>query len=408
MRNVKKKLSNIVKKIKYKHILAILSLAFIVYIAWSEFPATLELVGDYLKNSRESNRASITSQLDKKYKNIMTFDADMPLNKGSYIDLNGAVSRVMGQRYLNERVKLHNGHLALLNEECDVTQPVETMTRLCDMQREKNKQFLLVIAPAQFSKYENLLPAGFDDFTNQNADRFADMLRENGVPVLDLRDELHNDGISHTEAFFVTDHHWTPQTGFWAYAKLIEYFAQSGVIGNIDSKYTDIDEFDIEVYKDWFLGSSGKRTGKYYAGTDDFEIINPVFATRGFSVDIPQRNVGKRGSFAEVAYDMSENRRDYFFASPYSAYGNNDNGLKSYRNSSAPVNLKVMSIGDSLSNVPFTFLPLVFSECDELDMRYYYGDFPEYYDGYDPDIIIVMIGAASPDQPNSTYDFFGD
>ena len=402
-----KTVRKLIGTISYKHVLAVILLAAIFYTASATLPLTLEQIGSYFRKSGKAAKPAITTQIGDSYLNMLDFDGNMLLNKGSYLNLNGLLARFMGQRFMNERVKLDNGHLALLNARCDVTLPAKKVTQLCESQRERGGQFLFVIAPSQFPKYENILPAGFDDYTNLNADDLAGMLRANGVPVLDLRDALHEEGISHTDAFFVTDHHWTPETGFWAYTKVIEYFAGLGVIDVLESKYTDISEFNIEIFKNWFLGSSGRRTGIYYAGVDDFEIITPKFATDGMSVEIPGKNISKQGNFADVAYNMSENRLDYFRCSPYSAYGNSDSGSKSYRNNSAPVDLKVLSIGDSLTNVPFTFLPLVFTTCDELDMRYYTGDFQEYYRDYNPDIIIIMVGAASPVQPNTTYNFTG-
>jgi len=403
MKAIKKRVASVT----YKHVLAIILLAVIFYTASATFPLTLEQVGSYFSKSEKSAKPAITKQIGDSYLNMLDFEGNTLLNKGSYLNLNGLMARLMGQRFLNERVKLDNGHLALLNARCDVTLPAENITRLYEIQHGRGKQFLFVIAPSQFPKYENILPAGFDDYTNRNADDLADMLRANGVPVLDLRDALYKEGISHTDAFFVTDNHWTPETGFWAYTKVIEYLAGLGITGSLESKYTDISEYNIEIFKKRFLGSSGKRTGIYYAGVDDFEIITPKFPTDGMSVEVPGKNISKQGNFADVAYAMSENRLDYFRSSPYSAYGNNDSRIKNYRNGSAPVDLKVLSIGDSLSNVPFSFLPLVFTTCDELDMRYYSGDFQEYFREYDPDILILMVGAGSPVQPNTTYDFSG-
>jgi hypothetical protein len=388
-------------------VLAVIFLVAIFYTAWATFPLTLIETGAYFRDTNEE-RASIREQLNNEYRDMLEFSGNVPNDKGAYINLNGLMARLMGQREMNERVKLDNGHLSILSEKRDVTIAFEQLSKLCGRQRENGKQFLFVIAPSQIPKYEQILPIGYEDYANESADELLAALRENGVPVLDLRDELYFDNISYSEAFCVTDHHWTPKTGFWAYKKIIDYLAGSGIIDAPSPEYTDINAYNIEVFKNRFLGSSGKRTGIYFAGVDDFAVITPKFASGNMTVEIPSSYVYKQGGFAEIAYNMSNNRLDYFSANPYAAYGHSDNDFTRYRNESAPIDLKVMSIGDSTTNIPCTFLPLIFKACDELDMRYYSWDFERYYSDFDPDIVIVLIGAGSIDQPNATYDFFGD
>lgn len=281
------------------------------------------------------------------------------------------------------------------------------LTKLFQRQLRRGKTALFVLAPHQVSKYEDDLPAGYEDYANENSDNLLQQLKENGIPVLDLREEMQRDGISYADAFFKTDHHWKPKTGFYAYKKLVDYFTQMGIIAPIESKYTDLAAFHVENYENWFLGSAGKRTGQYYAGVDDFSIISPEFET-SLSLYLPSNSLLIEGNFLEVGFDMAAMRQDFFGANPYAGFGHSDRDHKQYRNEFAPVDLKVLSIADSFGNVPLTFLPLVFQSCDELDMRYYDGVFEEYYQDYDPDILIVLISSYSPAQDNTMYHFFED
>jgi len=229
-------------------------------------------------------------------------------------------------------------------------------------------------------------------------------LRENNVTVLDLRDELFKDGISIGDALFKTDHHWKPETGFWAYGKIVEHLIEIGVIDPIDPKYTDINEYNVDIYKNRVLGSAGKRTGRFFAGLDDLAIITPKFETH-LSVDIPFQGLSKEGDFSYVGYEHSYNYFDPFEANPYNAYGNNCNAVKQYRNYDAPTDLRILCIGDSHSNVSFTFLTLVAEASTELDMRHYPGEFFPYYNAADPDVVIVQVGADGVVQMNTTHIF---
>ena len=73
---------------------------------------------------------------------------------------------------------------------------------------------------------------------------------------------------------YKTDHHWTTRAGFYAYCKLEDYLTQIFQC-DVDSRIGDINNYNIEVYEKWHLGSNGQRTGIYFAGIDDFELIVP-------------------------------------------------------------------------------------------------------------------------------------
>ena len=323
-----------------------------------------------------------------------------------FINLNGLMARMMGQRYMNDIVKLNNGQLSSVdNVRYDVSLAAAQMVKLYRAQKENGKHFLFVHTPQKIPKNEDIIPIGYDDNSNQTSDDLLLELRANGVPVLDLREKLLEDDINHSGAFFITDHHWTIETAFWAHKKILEYFADAGVISSVDAMITNIDNYVVDKRKNWFLGSSGKRTGVYYAGVDDFAIISPKFET-DMTLEIPSLSVSKRGSFKEVVFTGDEEKLDYFHSNPYQGYAYGRREIKHFRNEHAPLDLKIMSIGDSFAPPAVAFLSLSLSSVDELDLNLYDGDFMEYYYEYAPDVIIVFVSTAV--SLNTTYDFFND
>ena len=405
--NVRALLSNIAL-VRYKHILAVAFIIAIGYVGWTPALITVDFAVFALQYKGDDS-PSVREYLSNEYYNMLDFEEENVVrNKGTYINLHGLIAKTIGQQYMNQRVKLFNGHLSGLNESQDTALAIEQVTKLAEKQREKGKEFIFVFAPSQISKYEHMLPTGFVDYSNQNGDDLIEALKNNGVMVLDLREELNNSGISCTDAFFVTDHHWKPEIGFWAYTKIVDYLIQIGAIDEINTRFTDINEFDVTVYKDWFLGTSGKRTGIYFAGVDDFQIITPRFETKDMNVMIPDWSVDRTGDFVTMAFNINANENNFFSANPYGVYGHGDTPLTHFRNENAPIDMKVLTIGDSFTNVPCVFMPLVFSQCDEMDMRFYSGDFLEYYQEYDPDVLVMLIGASSISRPNTTYDFFSE
>jgi len=402
-----KKLLLTIKKIKRLHILAALFLAFIFYVGMATLPATMKNIGAFVRGGEGADINSIASEIDFDYFEMLDFMGYNFQNKGVYINLNGLMARIMGQRLMNERIKLDNGHLTYTFWRTDATRGAEQLTKLYEKQKENGKEFLFVLTPYQVSKYEDLMPPGYEDWGNENADDLADMLTANGVPVLDLRDVMRDEGMSYSDTFFVTDNHWKTETGFWAYATILERLAQGGAIETVDAKYTDIENFDLNIYHDWFLGSHGKRTGIYYAGLDDIAIIEPKFES-DISLSIPSHGIYKSGDFYEVTYNEECLIYDYYLGSAYEAYGFGNRDQKRYENEGAPLDLKLMTIGDSFNNVPAALYPLVFKTCDVLDMRHWTRDFAGYYAEFDPDIIIVMFSPSEVKEKNATFDFFND
>lgn len=405
-------LKQIFKKVcsvNYNKILSSIFLLIIFFVGIVSLPRGLYETGRFLLAGK-TDIISLINKID--YEGGDNFDAKWVGQgeniKNSFINLNGLIARYMGQRCVNNVIKLDNGHLYSLyskEKEKDLFFSATQITKLCNMQKENGGHFLFVLAPSQIPKYDSIIPIGYNDYLNQDSDELLCLLRLKKVPILDLRDEMVNDNLRHSDAFFVTDLHWKPETGFWAYTKIMNYLSQSGIIEPISSLYSDINEYNIDVYKDFFLGYYGKRTGIYYAGIDDFAVITPKYKT-DLSVEIPSKKIFKQGAFKDVMIDYSMIKKDYFSMNPYSGYGYGNQGLKIYRNENAPIDLKVLSIRDSFANASTTFLPLVINTCDEIDMRHYIGNFMEYYTEFQPDIIIILVHSAV--NKNTTYDFFAD
>ena len=137
---------------------------------------------------------------------------------------------------------------------------------------------IYAVTPYTVDKYDPQLPAGVQDYGNDNLDRFAGMLRKGGVEPLDFREVMHRDGISAYEMIYRTDHHWNTKAGFYIYTKLAEQLEQ--MLGcRTDPKVREISNYTITNYENWHLGSRGQRTGAYFSGSDDFHLITPRFET---------------------------------------------------------------------------------------------------------------------------------
>lgn len=411
---------NLLKKLTFRFsekIIALMFLAFCFYLGLSAFQPFLENCGKALENG--STLAEFIEVIDDQYSSMLTTKTDQPLlyNKATYINMNGQIAKLLDQQIVNERMKLTNGHLAGIGGTYDpqrVQVISENLYEFYEAQAEKGKNFLFVLAPTQYYGHAEYLPTGYTDYANLNGDLLTQLLEDKGVPVLDLREKMREQSITYTDAFFVTDHHWKPQTAFWAYTELMTKLWELGFIDELAPELIDSENYRFEVYEKCYLGSSGRRTGQYFAGVDDFCLIVPKFDTE-ISVTVSSRNVEKNGRYEDVSHSKSyeefvqllENP-DYFNTDPYAAYGYGNTAMTNWRNENAPADQRFLLIGDSMANIPFSLLPLGISSCDELDMRSYSDDFTSYYNEYDPDTVIIFVnvgGILSKDAYNVTYDF---
>lgn len=401
------------QKLRPAHLLAAAFLLYIGFVALYPLEPLKNDTKSLLKG--ELSVSAYMERIDEMYDGMLSTEQDQPLlqNKGTYINLNGAMAKLLGQPMMNERVKLKNGHLTSVvswrHSQENIEYTAQNIASLARTQEKNGGQFLFVLAPSQISKYEDLLPEGYTDTMNDTSDTLLSLLDQNGVAYLDLREALHKDQISNADAFFVTDHHWRPQTGFWAYTKILSALEESGAIASVDGFYADSSHYDFVTYPNTFLGSSGKRTGICYAGVDDSIFIQPQFDTE-ITLTVPDRELELTGRYEEVCYNsedtLNPDNPDYFQFNAYGLYGWGDNSLNRWRNENAPDNSKVMLIGDSFGNIPFSLMSIYFSDCDELDMRYYSEDFQRHYQDFQPDIVILEATLDQAVAENTCYSFF--
>lgn len=405
------KIKKTFKDITHEKVIAIIFIFLIFFISLATLPAAIQKVGKEFNKKEvpiKKKMLSTIKSLDEVYQGMLSFKDNFISNKGTYINFNGMMSRLMGQKKMNNVVILNNGHLANIRyEKLDVTDQVKQITSLYKKQKEKNKDFLFVLAPSQISKYEDLVPEEFKegDYTNYNGDELLKGLERNKIPFIDLRKELNKEGITNEEAFYVTDHHWTAETGFWAYKKIINRLSKDKAIKKADKKWLNFNNYDVEKREDVFLGSSGKRVGKYFVGIDDFSIIKPKSKTK-FKVSYLKDDLYKEGSFEEVLCNKEQLEKNYFSASLYNYYSGGDIEMD-ISNVLTKSKEKTLLIGDSFSNATLPFLSLMFKETHKRDMRHFEGDFESYYKKYNPDIIIILLGENHLGT-TLDYDFFSD
>lgn len=321
--------------------------------------------------------------------------------KDQCINLYTGFQRLLDKRVVkdiepdNDVIKLNNGYLSFYeHQKINSDESVSNILEFNNFLEEREIPLLYIQAPYKISKYDNQTPIGIKAYNNENADDYLKKISKVGIDNIDLRELIKKDGIEHYSMFFKTDHHWTPKAGLWAFEKIAKELNLNYGF-DIDKKLWNKENYNVQTYENCFLGSQGKRTGIYYAGLDDFDIITPKFET-DFEFNIKSKNICRTGEFKETLLDLDyfENclkTQDYFNSFVYDTYINGDHGFVNIKNKKNDSGKKILLIKDSFSCVVAPFLAQGCSNLDIVDLRQSDSiDLKEYMDNNEPDIVIVM------------------
>lgn len=311
-----------------------------------------------------------------------------------YIDFYGWIQKSMGKRVIvdigyGDLYRTKYGQIAYAVPKQDVSEPIESMLRLKKELDSHGIPLLYVQAPFKLPAGEQLLPENVKDHANENTDHFLKGLAAGGIDLLDLRTDYWSKGLDQNQLFYNTDHHWTINGAFLGYQEIAAKLNQSYGL-NIDEEYTDLANYDQKLYKDFYIGSMGRRVGEAYGGTDDFTLITPKFDT---DYTVYERDYGGekifKGNFKEAVLTNSYlDEKAPLDTNRYAAY-HGDNAELRFVNHNVN-NGKILIIKDSFGLPIYCFLSTGIHEVRALDLRLFKDSVAEYAEKYDPDVVIIL------------------
>ncbi len=322
------------------------------------------------------------------------------VGKNFYINLNGLFARLTGRIQYNEVVRLNNGLLtAPLETVFDTDKNADYLSEFNSFLASIGIDFTYIQAPNKCDLTETNIPIGVTNTSNLNADNLLEALSEKGVDYLDLRPILSPDPETAAKHFFVTDHHWNTEGAFVAYGEILNMLADRYPNENIDTSLADKSNWNVEIFKNVFLGSHGKRVGINFAGIDDYTLYTPKFDTDMYVTSMQTLNtIMRRGTFEEtcvVRDQWLESDRDLFDNFIYSTYIGGDFPIVKHRNLAVENGLKIMIIKDSYTLPVQSFLSTAISEIDVVDSRHLTNiSVAEYVELTRPDAVIMMLNPS--------------
>lgn len=310
------------------------------------------------------------------------------VGKYQFIEINGATKRVLGNWESNERYKFCGNYLVQASDELDVTNQIASVANLNNYLTAQKIPFLYISFPNKVRSGSDELRPGIMTNSNKNVDKLLAGLQGKGVEYYDIREDYGRDHKDWQSGFFQTDHHWTPETAFWAYTDIATRLNEDYGI-KIDEETMTLENYQLKTYKKQYLGSAGRRTGRAFSGLDDFTILLPKFDTN-MTVESPDENAHRSGEFKDVMFQKKYLKRDYFNSDTYNIY-NGDYDINIEKNETAVNDMKVLLLRDSYSLPLQPYYSFLFKEIHILDLRSI-DDFTlkEYIEKSNPDMVIMQ------------------
>lgn len=353
---------------------------FVVVIAFIGIRSYKNLANFYINDEVDYNEwsADLGSKLE-------TDIATTFFEKMSFVNINGAVRNIFGQQEMNGVIKLNNGYLFTTMpyiEDTVLQNYVNSISVLNNYMQNRGTKLVYALTPYTSGKYDSQLPEGVEDYGNDNADRLMSMLDEADIDIIDFREKMHDDGIDHYDMMYKTDHHWNTKAGFYAYEVLEDYVVNNTGC-NVDKRISDLENYTVTIYKDWHLGSNGQRTGKYFAGVDDFELYIPNFETK------IKNDAGAIGKMQDLVINTEPLvSKDY--NSRYTYDHVLGKSLEHYINLDCKNDLKILLVTDSFGKAVAPYLIMGFSEISYVYDGNVSAITPDYIEAYDPDVVILL------------------
>lgn len=374
-------------------------------------------IGNALQDFFTGN-ASITYRINKLENKINKIFDEETSYRYHMVTINSIKNNILGTKVIikdNEKiVESDSGKLMLEKNkitDTEISFIVSNILKLKNIAESNNAKFLYCVAPTK-ELYEKA-PANIQNYAQYNHSSFLYHLEQQHIPFIDLSQALTNCDINTSEIFYRTDHHWTTKSGFFTAKSICEELSLRYNF-KYDIRYTDINNYNIRLYQNYFLGSRGKKVGLYFngRGADDFELITPKFSTN-ITEEQPLKGITRTGSFEETMLYTENLNINYYEVDPYSTYCGGIFRLQIMRNNLNSSGKKILLICDSFAGVVAPFLMLNTSELHTCDMRDFSGrkekklNAEQYIKEINPDYVMVLYHSVSSIQESSgKYNFF--
>lgn len=258
--------------------------------------------------------------------------------------------------------------------------------------------YVMIPSPVTEEEEEQNNREGYKISDNKMANEVIAFMEEKDISYLDLRQKMKDEEISWKEAFYITDHHWKPETGFWAAKCMSNYINE--ILGGVEnnSYIWDKNNWEIETIPKAMLGSYGRKATEIYCEKEALDLWYPKFPT-SINKIVSGKSLDLSGTFEDVIYNRT-------IEPCYDTWNHGLNALRQYRNyNEDAINKKVLLLTESYSFVVTPFISLEYENVDEIDLRIFNGSLETYIEETRPDIVLVVYSPNSYNPDAGLFDF---
>lgn len=363
-----------------------------------------------LESENDVSKRSLLSRVDYIKDKIALLDTAINENtyeRYKFIEAYGYLQKLMGKNEEGnfEVVKDYDNilHYTYFTSGPKNTEEFAVKTKIFkDKIKNQNTKIIYLMTPDKYiqgkTKLENGLPY---NYANEAADKYIGFLKDKNIDYIDLRENIVQRNLEPEELFFKTDHHWNIQTAFDQYKQLINILNTTYEM-NVDEDgfYRNSDNYNYITYKNSYIGSMGRKCGKYYDGIDDFTLVFPKFETSySFYSRTNEYEIDTEGRFEEAllsVHTLNNDKSEYSLDSDkYSTYLFGNQGEVHITNNNNKNGLKVLFIKDSFAVPLSAFFSNVCSDTYLIDPRYYDKNLVDFANSKEFDIIFVSFTPQS-------------
>ncbi|MBR2402294.1 MAG: hypothetical protein IKB01_05980 [Lachnospiraceae bacterium] len=290
---------------------------------------------------------------------------------------------------------MKDGTLGYVTDEVsqeDMNEIVDSVVDFDDYLNEQGIPFLYVNAGSKMCEEDYQVPAYISEYVLQNQDLFLKGLEEKGIDYIDIREELHTDGINHASAYYVTDPHWRFETALWA-AEKIAIKANENYGFQFDLAYFDEANYIMEKYENAFMGAQGLSLHLPSSKKEDFVTVYPK-DNATYHINVPTRNLDITGDYME-AFVVEESLE--VSVRMYDSWNIRNEALIEIDNLEAKDNRdkKVLILYDSFSWPMMTYLATDVAEIDAIHLCNFNGSIREYVAQTKPNLVLMVYSARN-------------